>query len=780
MADEEIKEQTLGLNTDLPPDRLGQSAFSNTNLVPASVVSASPRHGTTLVGHYTLGSEGRALYVDTAPDRSDSAIIIVAVNRDSGGTSTIEGVYLHTQNVNEFGIVELDPADIGGTDWANGGDEARSAFIYGWVVVAADAGSPPDPLYARKVNVKTNAIAVTTYADDFGDGVLDTPVASAVCPIKRLDSTYRAYGVQALMLFRNANPDTTVLVGFYDLDDDAIIAKEVSVTASGVLPAALMNKYMAAGICPLQNGFNAFLFWYPTADADPPNCTIQAYVRANVDTALGNRRTVEETKALTSTDWIMDVCPFSNQTTMTFLMALGNTNAATAATGTITFGANPTASAQATGTITFADNPTADVDSITLNGIPWTFTTAASGTTNTQVKASLALTLTELAANLQASANASLTVATYTENGTVLTITYDAEGTNGNAYTLVASSDTVSGATLAGGVAGHTITINGVVFTYRTAENTSVDIVRDSTLSLTIDATFAKLNASVNASVDDATYAKSGTTILTITHDTAGTGGNAFTIAASNATASGATLSGGADDESHIKQYTLTLNTTGWPEDPTDDDLITFTDEWAGGIALTHASWLTRPDTCLAVQPTPAIAGLDQWIVALVGNYVTDTECPLISDPRLVLIDFDGVPTWTFEDGYGKATGMCLNQYGEIYVTATQDIMNGGNYLICRYDSRYEDFGETEARVLHGDNGLGDYAEDPDSARVMRPIWDGTYLTVQDHSPTSTYVYVYDRDLNFIRKYELATEDPSDGPRWRVSRFSSPWFGETY
>lgn len=106
---------------------------------------------------------------------------------------------------------------------------------------------------------------------------------------------------------------------------------------------------------------------------------------------------------------------------------------------------------QASGTITFADNPTAD-DTITINGVVFTF--VASGATGNEINigVSLDLTLDNMVSVLQASVDPAVALATYTENGvSVLTITYDTNGVDGNAFTLAASADTVSGATLTGG-----------------------------------------------------------------------------------------------------------------------------------------------------------------------------------------------------------------------------------------------------------------------------------------------------------------------------------------
>lgn len=105
----------------------------------------------------------------------------------------------------------------------------------------------------------------------------------------------------------------------------------------------------------------------------------------------------------------------------------------------------------ATGTIVFADNPTAD-DTITINGVVFTF--VASGATGNEINIdiSLALTLDNVVTVLEGSVDPAVALATYTENGVdTLTITYDSYGVVGNSFTLAASADTPSGATLTGG-----------------------------------------------------------------------------------------------------------------------------------------------------------------------------------------------------------------------------------------------------------------------------------------------------------------------------------------
>lgn len=115
---------------------------------------------------------------------------------------------------------------------------------------------------------------------------------------------------------------------------------------------------------------------------------------------------------------------------------------------------------QSSGTITFANIQTAG-ETITLNGIWVEYTAAASDATAAgteadpllvQIKASLELSLDETTIVLNdAGAPAAISVATYTNSATVLTITYDSNTTTGNTYTLVSSGDTVSAATLTGG-----------------------------------------------------------------------------------------------------------------------------------------------------------------------------------------------------------------------------------------------------------------------------------------------------------------------------------------
>lgn len=91
-----------------------------------------------------------------------------------------------------------------------------------------------------------------------------------------------------------------------------------------------------------------------------------------------------------------------------------------------------------------------------------------------------------------------------------------------------------------------TITINGVVFTFVSGTPGADEIQIQGTAIQTVDETVTELNNSIDADVDDATYSRpTGTQRLLVTYDTVGAAGNDFTLAASAATVSAATLEGG-------------------------------------------------------------------------------------------------------------------------------------------------------------------------------------------------------------------------------------------
>jgi len=120
---------------------------------------------------------------------------------------------------------------------------------------------------------------------------------------------------------------------------------------------------------------------------------------------------------------------------------------------------NPvSAGVAATGDITFTANPSAG-HTITINGVLWTFVASGATGTQTNIGANLNATLTQLATDLNASANASITPATYSNGaGTKLNIVHDTLSAAGNSFTLASgnANAVVSGATLSGGGFNHT------------------------------------------------------------------------------------------------------------------------------------------------------------------------------------------------------------------------------------------------------------------------------------------------------------------------------------
>lgn len=116
-----------------------------------------------------------------------------------------------------------------------------------------------------------------------------------------------------------------------------------------------------------------------------------------------------------------------------------------------------------------------------------------------------------------------------------------------SAFSCVLASPTKTGATMAfvsngtradgdlvftGQVdVGDTITVNGVVFTFKATAITTREVAIGASAEGTIDNLVAKLNAHQNSDVAAATYSKVSTDQLHIVYDQFGTVGNAFTIA---------------------------------------------------------------------------------------------------------------------------------------------------------------------------------------------------------------------------------------------------------
>ncbi|MBU2685633.1 MAG: hypothetical protein KKF27_20520 [Gammaproteobacteria bacterium] len=92
---EQDKQIALGLNTDLPPNRIGDQALRAVNVVPASAISMKPRPGTSKTASYHTVTLGRKLVLDDLPQRTDGKYLVVAVNTTASDTSATEGLAVY-------------------------------------------------------------------------------------------------------------------------------------------------------------------------------------------------------------------------------------------------------------------------------------------------------------------------------------------------------------------------------------------------------------------------------------------------------------------------------------------------------------------------------------------------------------------------------------------------------------------------------------------------------------------------------------------------------------
>lgn len=107
----------------------------------------------------------------------------------------------------------------------------------------------------------------------------------------------------------------------------------------------------------------------------------------------------------------------------------------------------------ASGTITIGASNVSEDDTITINGIVYTFKASPVATRDIDIGADNDETAANIQAKLAAATSAAVSAAEYTVASNVVTVTYKVAGTIGNAFTLAKSGAeiTLSGATLASG-----------------------------------------------------------------------------------------------------------------------------------------------------------------------------------------------------------------------------------------------------------------------------------------------------------------------------------------
>lgn len=230
-----------------------------------------------------------------------------------------------------------------------------------------------------------------------------------------------------------------------------------------------------------------------------------------------------------------------------FVVASDTTGAGSSAVGTITLDTNPSYGAQASGTITLSGQPS-NGDTVTIKGTAVTFVTGTPSGNQVQIAGSALLTASALQTFLQASADSNLAANTYNTIALVTTITARAYGTAGNSYGLLKSgvNIAVSGATLSGGVAADTLTVNGTALTFVAASPSGHQILVGPTAAATAANLQTFLAASSDSNIIEGTYSTAGT-VTTVTAADPGTAGNSFTLvkSSSHISLSGATLAGG-------------------------------------------------------------------------------------------------------------------------------------------------------------------------------------------------------------------------------------------
>ena len=159
--------------------------------------------------------------------------------------------------------------------------------------------------------------------------------------------------------------------------------------------------------------------------------------------------------------------------------------------------------------------------------------------------------------------------------------------------------------------ASSTVTMNGVVWTFVTGAPSGNQTQIQSSLAQTLATLAYNLGSSSNTSISVAAYGANLTQLL-ITYNTAGTGGNSYTLAASAATPSGSTLSGGGSGTAP----TGTLNVG--PETGTYPGCVAYFQErrvYASSINQPDTYWMSKPaaflnfDSGIPVQDTDAITG---------------------------------------------------------------------------------------------------------------------------------------------------------------------------
>lgn len=187
--------------------------------------------------------------------------------------------------------------------------------------------------------------------------------------------------------------------------------------------------------------------------------------------------------------------------------------------------------------------------------------------------------------------------------------------------------------------AGDTVTLNGVVWTFVASAPTGNQVLIQGALSATLNVFVSQLTLSGNPAINVANYSADANGNLLIVYKTAGTAGNAYTLAASVATPSAGTLTGGSSSGVGTSpSATLTVGPTSGTYPGVNayfqqrrfyansfNDPDTF---WASQTGL-YSNFDTRTPTvstdAITASPwTEQVNGI-QWLVAMPGGLIAMT-----------------------------------------------------------------------------------------------------------------------------------------------------------
>jgi hypothetical protein len=210
---------------------------------------------------------------------------------------------------------------------------------------------------------------------------------------------------------------------------------------------------------------------------------------------------------------------------------------------------------------------------------------------------------------------------------------------------------------------GDTITLNGTVWTFKTTVVAINQTQIQSSLENTLAQLVFDLNASADVQVVKCTYTSNATRLL-ISFDVAGAGGNAFTLAASVATRSAATLTGGAADG----LGTVTVTTPGIFTAVPPGGAMTQASSSGGGTGATfqtavfapHAVTVSNPGAYTTIPANPVAQASTTGVgVGATFTVIWVATAPFANDD------------WIFIQGVNGMTQVNGNTYRLSGVTAT-------------------------------------------------------------------------------------------------------------